>query len=236
MNQPSSPSSEKWYYEQSGQQAGPVSKADLTAMLQNGRLTSTGLVWRDGLVKWTPASQLQELQSRSAEPSRPAGPQTLQAQPARSQQDIAYYGAAGSHVEVPVTAAAMQSLLKARPWAIFIAVLTFIVGGFYGIAAAVMTAAGLIIGLTSGDDEAYLLIPAGLLLLLISWLIVVIGIRLLNFTGEVKRLSTYRSPQHMELAAEALRKFFRNVGMFVIIVIVSYLATIALMVAIETLI
>jgi hypothetical protein len=43
-----------WYYADSGQQRGPVSEAELLALVQAGRVTGATLVWHEGLPNWQP--------------------------------------------------------------------------------------------------------------------------------------------------------------------------------------
>jgi hypothetical protein len=42
----------QWFYAQNGQQAGPVSEAQLDELARNGTITAATLVWRDGLANW----------------------------------------------------------------------------------------------------------------------------------------------------------------------------------------
>jgi hypothetical protein len=44
-----------WFYAQDGQQAGPVSAAQLQQLVRTGRLQATDLVWREGLPQWIQA-------------------------------------------------------------------------------------------------------------------------------------------------------------------------------------
>jgi Domain of unknown function (DUF4190)/GYF domain 2 len=47
-----------WFYSEGDQQAGPVSDAELHALVTAGRILPTTLVWRDGMAKWLEFSQL----------------------------------------------------------------------------------------------------------------------------------------------------------------------------------
>lgn len=46
-----------WFFLSRGQRGGPVSDADLRAMVAQGRLAITDLVWREGMQAWAPAHE-----------------------------------------------------------------------------------------------------------------------------------------------------------------------------------
>jgi hypothetical protein len=50
-----------WYYLQNGNQTGPVAEAELTNLLQSGKLGRETMVWSESLSGWTPAAQVQAL-------------------------------------------------------------------------------------------------------------------------------------------------------------------------------
>ena len=43
-----------WYYVKEGQQAGPVSEAELDELIRSGALAADTLVWREGMAEWVP--------------------------------------------------------------------------------------------------------------------------------------------------------------------------------------
>ncbi len=49
---------QQWFYEHSGQQAGPVDEATFHQMVSDGRVGPTTLVWCEGLPNWQPLEQL----------------------------------------------------------------------------------------------------------------------------------------------------------------------------------
>lgn len=52
----------QWYYTvNQSERQGPVSQADLTAMIREGRVQGNDLVWADGMGDWQPATQVAEL-------------------------------------------------------------------------------------------------------------------------------------------------------------------------------
>jgi hypothetical protein len=53
--------SEQWFYARGGQQAGPVSFAQLTELAHTGGLGATDLVWQEGTPDWQPAGQVSGL-------------------------------------------------------------------------------------------------------------------------------------------------------------------------------
>src|SRR5882724_423919 len=50
-----------WYYAQANQQLGPVSLQQLSAMIGQGQVSLTDLVWTDGMAEWVPASSAPEI-------------------------------------------------------------------------------------------------------------------------------------------------------------------------------
>ena len=46
-----------WYYEQGGQRQGPVTDTELDRLVAEGTVTSSTLVWREGMDNWTPLAQ-----------------------------------------------------------------------------------------------------------------------------------------------------------------------------------
>lgn len=49
---------QQWYYGVNGQQIGPVTEAELTALVASGRITPATLLWREGMPGWLTFSQL----------------------------------------------------------------------------------------------------------------------------------------------------------------------------------
>jgi len=68
----------QWYYSKNGTQLGPVEENVLRAKLASGEVSTTDLVWREGLPDWLPAARVAELASQSSFPSAalpiPSGP------------------------------------------------------------------------------------------------------------------------------------------------------------------
>ena len=60
-----------WYYAHNGQQAGPVSEAELDQLVSAGTVTATTLVWRKGLVHWQP---YERVRPPVATPTTPPAP------------------------------------------------------------------------------------------------------------------------------------------------------------------
>jgi hypothetical protein len=71
--------SRSWWYEQDGQQAGPVTAAAIARLVAEGRLGPTQRVWRDGMAGWEPLGTVPEL-ADALLPPQPAPP-PLAAQP-----------------------------------------------------------------------------------------------------------------------------------------------------------
>lgn len=60
----------QWYYEQDGQQRGPVTEGEMRALLRNGEVLPGSLVWREGMEGWRPAAET-ELRNQPVEHAIP---------------------------------------------------------------------------------------------------------------------------------------------------------------------
>lgn len=52
---------DNWYWSRNGQQFGPVSFAELKKLAASRQLQPSDMVWTEGMVGWTPATQMQDL-------------------------------------------------------------------------------------------------------------------------------------------------------------------------------
>ena len=48
----------QWYYSNNATQMGPVTDAELRAMLASGKVNATDMVWQEGMKDWLPASSV----------------------------------------------------------------------------------------------------------------------------------------------------------------------------------
>jgi hypothetical protein len=80
--------SDLWYYTQNGQQAGPLSEADLKRLATTGGLKPTELVWKEGMPEWTRADLVPGLfPPGEANRLRPGRPEELGAGARRPRRD-----------------------------------------------------------------------------------------------------------------------------------------------------
>lgn len=49
---------DQWYYDEAGEQRGPVSENEIKALLTSRKVSSNTLVWRDGMTQWTPLGSI----------------------------------------------------------------------------------------------------------------------------------------------------------------------------------
>jgi len=63
-----------WHYLEGSEQRGPVTDADLEALVRGGKIGPDTLVWREGMAEWLPYGQVKS--APSAAPLRMAGPAT----------------------------------------------------------------------------------------------------------------------------------------------------------------
>jgi len=52
---------DQWYYSQQEERKGPVSQEELKRLATTGQLKPTDTVWKEGMAKWLPASQVKGL-------------------------------------------------------------------------------------------------------------------------------------------------------------------------------
>jgi uncharacterized RDD family membrane protein YckC len=69
-----------WYYDNAGQQVGPVEQAALVELIRSGRIAPGTRVWRPGLAGWAAWETVLDVSSQVAPP--PAGPPPLGTPPA----------------------------------------------------------------------------------------------------------------------------------------------------------
>ena len=65
----------QWYYSKNGTQLGPVEEGELRAKLAAGEISTTDLVWKDGMPDWQPAAKVAELAQSAFPTARPVIPQ-----------------------------------------------------------------------------------------------------------------------------------------------------------------
>ena len=71
---------EQWHYSRGGQQAGPISAAELKQLASSGKLSRTDMVWKDGMPNWVPAEKINGLfaaPAASTPPPVPSSPPSL---------------------------------------------------------------------------------------------------------------------------------------------------------------
>ena len=78
----------QWYYGSEGQQNGPVAEHELSALIAQGVISPTTLVWREGMVTWQAMSTVPELQMGSM-PMNMASPHYPTMQPVMPNSGLA---------------------------------------------------------------------------------------------------------------------------------------------------
>ena len=53
----------EWHYERRGQSQGPVTARAVRALVSQGRLEGTSLVWREGMADWRPVSEVPQFRA-----------------------------------------------------------------------------------------------------------------------------------------------------------------------------
>jgi hypothetical protein len=79
---------DEWYYTNQGQQAGPVSSAELKQLAETQRLQPTDLVWREGLPNWIPARSAKGLFPETPAAATTTAPAPTPVAPVDEPQDL----------------------------------------------------------------------------------------------------------------------------------------------------
>lgn len=56
-----------WYYSKNGTQIGPIAEDELSAKIKSGEVSSTDLIWQEGMPDWKPFSQVPAFQGSIAQ-------------------------------------------------------------------------------------------------------------------------------------------------------------------------
>ncbi len=84
-----------WYYIEAGQQVGPITDTDLEAQVKAGKVTSTTMVWHEGLADWQPynvAQARQKVGTPSGSPAAGGATSCTECGRAFSTNDMIRYG------------------------------------------------------------------------------------------------------------------------------------------------
>lgn len=200
-----------WYFSRDNQQQGPVSLAALQELIASGQVQPDTLVWRNGMQTWTAASKVPDLQASGAASAEQA------AAPA-APSPVLHYSMPQTEPLV-VTPHAIEMLRQTRPWARFIAVLTFIGAGLMIVAALGLLVVGATVGRTRGAPPALLsLAYAAMALLYIAP-----AVYLNRYASRISDVLQLRRSDSLEQALEAQKSFWKFVGILFAIMIAVYL-------------
>ena len=79
---------EQWYYAKNNETHGPVSSSELRQLAQDGKLTPTDHIWKQGMIDWVPADRVKGLfveKETASTPSPPSPTSSPSPQPVVSQ-------------------------------------------------------------------------------------------------------------------------------------------------------
>lgn len=224
----------QWYYSQAGKQLGPVTLDQLQGLAGSGQLRASDLVWNEKMSNWTAAGQVGELATLTATAPVAAHPSTARPQAASPAQPAragavpvsAATAAAGSisYEGLSMDAAAlsergMTALRQTKPWARFIAILMFILGGFVAIVGLIF-----MIGMMPGPRGMQGVgAVMGLIYIAMAMLYIAPAIFLNRYASRLGSLMNTRRNQDLDAALEAQKSFWKFVGITAAIVIGIYL-------------
>lgn len=240
----------QWYYAKNGQQLGPVSAEAIKAGVVKGQLTSSDLVWQDGMSDWRKIKDIPELASNgTAQPQRPAQaaqPRVQQAaQPAVAQpqyqapaaqpqyQQPLQYSQPHQGGAVILTDRAIEMLRQTGPWVRFFGVLLWIGVGL-GTIGVVLLLMGAVFNMGTGRSGGF---EAGVMMLIMAlvWAAMLLlyfipGLYLNRYASRISELMRTRREDVAEAALQAQKSFWKFMGIVVLISIALYLLMIAIIV------
>lgn len=62
----------EWWYAEGSEQRGPISREELSTLLEGGKVRADTLVWTSGMATWTPAGLVPELGAQAKPPAEEA--------------------------------------------------------------------------------------------------------------------------------------------------------------------
>ena len=196
----------EWHISKDGKTRESKSHAELVGLIETGVVTSHDLVWTEGMPNWRRACDVTELADAVAK--APATEVTVVNYKMPSDQAI------------QLTHSAMQSLRGTKPWLRFVAIMLFIGGGLFCLGVVITMVA-------AGTTSEWALLIASLMYGVIATVYLMLGVYLNRYATHLNGLLTYRREDHLELAFEAQRKFWRLLGIVIIAAIGLYLVAIA---------
>jgi len=96
----------EWHYSKNGQQHGPVSEAELIAMVQNRSVAPTDLAWNKGMDGWKPIREITALTVQSVNVVPASGQASPYQAPASQPQSVSQ-----SSANTPVPSYLWQSII-----------------------------------------------------------------------------------------------------------------------------
>lgn len=215
----------QWFYSSGETQAGPVDSAGLKALVANGQLQPTDLLWRDGMPDWVPASKVPGLFSFNPIPLATAAPITQTPAPAAPSRVIPYVGGGSAGNDPGISPQVIELLSATRPWVLFISILMFIGIGFIVLAAV----AFLIIGLagaasSSRGSTAVGIVGAffAMVMLALALLSFFPAMYLARYASRITSLKASRRLTDLEGALSAQKSYWKFIGIIAVIYIGFY--------------
>ncbi len=203
-----------WHYVQNGQSQGPVTEAQLKAMLTSDTLRPSDLVWHEGMAGWTAIQAVPELQPApvliALEPNPYVAPQTNVKPPRQAEMQSAG----------PVSAEAVELLRKTKPWVRFFSVL-----GIFGILLMALGAAAMFL-LNIGPLRTLPLaarIGMSALYIVLACLYGPPILFLHRYASRIRNLMDENSSQNLEHALRAQKSFWKYIGIFTAITMCIYI-------------
>lgn len=221
-----------WHYTSGGRQHGPVSEDQLKSLVASGTIRPSDLVWNPSMPQWVPAGQAGVLGAAMAAAPMPGYSAVATPTVGSAVEASAPYAALayeGPNAEaIAFTHQSMEMLRQTRPWALFIAIIFFIIGGLLGGGGVVMTFAMSF----ANRNGPKILSWIGLVYLAIALFYVIPAVCMVRFSSRINQLTRMRRISDLEGALAAMKSVFRVSGILLIVGITLYFVGIAIFMAI----
>ncbi|WP_306590639.1 DUF4339 domain-containing protein [Geothrix sp. 21YS21S-4] len=211
-----------WNYLQQGQVQGPVTDEQLKALVTDGTLSGDDLVWREGTAEWTPIRQFPGLSAAPVRieldlpPASAAGPGPVSA--SAGFPSGAAWGSGGAAVSPDL----VELLRRTKPWARFMAVLGFLAIG----AMVLISCIGMAVAIATRKASPGVGMAVGGVYLLLAGLHLPPVLFLNRYASRIGDLMASGEAADLRGALAAQKSFWRYVGIFTLVMLCLYLATI----------
>ena len=217
--QPVTHSSPTWYYMIANERRGPVSRESLQSMALSGQIRGETMVWAEGMVSWSPASNIGGLLTVASESREINISSSIESRASTR----------GSGAGDDLNDGLRRAAISARPWVLFIAITSFVdatlclIGGILRLVQAGK------VRFAPATEE----ITKGLFSMIYGGIMAVGGFLLLNYANRLAGVDRSRNAVVLEKALEALRHFWVFVSITLIVMLAFFVVAVVWFISVD---